>query len=88
MDWPDLLAEEKSKSYFKAAVDYVNNQRAQNKIIYPNNHNIFNAFKLTPLESFEVVILGQDPYHGVDQDHGLCFSAPKAHLPPFFEKCF
>ena len=65
MGWSDLLAEEKSKPYFKAAVDYVNNQRAQNKIICPNNHNIFNAFKLTPLESLEVVILGQDPYHGV-----------------------
>ncbi|HJN38116.1 MAG TPA: uracil-DNA glycosylase [Gammaproteobacteria bacterium] len=89
MDWSDLLAEEKSKPYFKAAVDYVNTQRAQNKIIYPKNDNIFNAFKLTPLESVKVVILGQDPYHGIDQAHGLCFSVPKGiPAPPSLKNIF
>jgi uracil-DNA glycosylase len=82
MDWDNLLTEEKNKPYFKAIIDYVDSQRAKNKIIYPSNENIFSAFKLTQLKSLKVVILGQDPYHGPNQAHGLCFSVPKGVTPP------
>lgn len=82
MDWDNLLTEEKNKPYFKAIIDYVDSQRAKNKIIYPSNENIFSAFKLTQLKSLKVVILGQDPYHGPNQAHGLSFSVPKGVTPP------
>lgn len=51
-------------------------------IIYPSSDNTFNAFKLCPLDQVKVVILGQDPYHGPNQAHGLCFSVPKGIKPP------
>lgn len=82
-DWSDLLSEEKDKSYFKEIIKFLLVEREQGKIIYPAKENMFQAFSLTNPESLKVVILGQDPYHGPGQAHGLSFSVPKGvRLPP------
>lgn len=62
---------------------FLREEKAQKKIIYPQSPNIFEAFRLAPLPSVKVVILGQDPYHGPNQAHGLCFSVqPGVKVPP------
>ena len=73
-NWKNLLAEEKAKDYFKKIITEIELQRSAGKTIFPNNSDIFNAFKLTPFEDVRVVIIGQDPYHGIGQAHGLAFS--------------
>lgn len=81
-DWAEALKEEYKKPYyrdlyFKLKEEY-NSQR-----VYPPAEDIFNAFHLTPLRDVKVVILGQDPYHGDGQAHGLCFSVkPEVEIPP------
>ena len=83
--WKDLLAAEKQQPYFKALIEFVENQRASGKTIYPASNDVFNAIKLTPLDKTRVVILGQDPYHGPGQAHGLAFSVPDGiKHPPVF----
>jgi uracil-DNA glycosylase len=72
-DWDLLLKDEYNKDYFKKLINYVNNEYQQ-KIIYPMYKDIFNALKFTSYKDVRVVILGQDPYHGVGQAHGLSFS--------------
>lgn len=73
-NWTDLLAKEKSEDYFKETIHYVNQRREQGVVVYPPKEDVFNAFKVTPFDQIKVVILGQDPYHGPGQAHGLCFS--------------
>jgi len=81
--WTDLLATEKQQDYFKQTLKYVDDQRAQGFTIYPPKDQVFNAFSATPFEKIKVVILGQDPYHGANQAHGLCFSVmPGVKTPP------
>lgn len=80
--WSDLLAMEKEKPYFQAILNFIKEERRQGKIIYPPQKDIFNAIKLTPYEKVKVVILGQDPYHGPNQAHGLCFSVKPGVTPP------
>ncbi|BFT31249.1 uracil-DNA glycosylase [Alteromonas sp. D210916BOD_24] len=81
--WQETLQKEKQKPYFEALLKKVSQQRQAGKVIYPPEEAVFNAFTLTPLESVKVVILGQDPYHGPDQAHGLCFSVlPGVKIPP------
>jgi uracil-DNA glycosylase len=82
LSWQDVLGTEKEQAYFQAALDYVKNQRRAGKIIYPEHENIFQALKLTPFDQVKVVILGQDPYHGPKQAHGLCFSVQEGVPPP------
>ena len=72
--WSDVLGEEKQKPYFQHIMDYVQQERDAGKVIYPPQSDVFNAFKFTSFDEVKVVILGQDPYHGPDQAHGLCFS--------------
>lgn len=72
-EWDLLLKDEYSKDYFKKLMNYVDFEY-QNKIIYPMYKDIFNALKYTNYKDVKVVILGQDPYHGVGQAHGLSFS--------------
>jgi uracil-DNA glycosylase len=72
--WKEILRSEFNKPYFQQIVLHLKTERSQNKIIYPPGGLIFNAFDTTPLEKVKVVILGQDPYHGAHQAHGLCFS--------------
>lgn len=81
MSWSSILGPEKEQSYFKKIMHAVSLER-QSHIIYPSTENTFNAFKLTPWEKLSVVILGQDPYHGPNQAHGLSFSVPKGIPPP------
>ncbi|MFC3092656.1 uracil-DNA glycosylase [Alteromonas sediminis] len=80
--WKETLAAEKQSDYFKQLMAFVEQERASTKVIYPPPADVFNALKLTPLASVKVVILGQDPYHGPNQAHGLCFSVPPGIRPP------
>lgn len=80
--WKELLKEEFSKPYFPLIKNFILEQKAKGKRVFPPGPLIFNAFRLTPLSRLKVVILGQDPYHGAGQAHGLCFSVPKGVKPP------
>lgn len=80
--WKNLLATEFSKPYFRQIVHHLKTEKTQGKTIYPPGPFIFNAFNSTPVEKVKVVILGQDPYHGPGQAHGLCFSVQKGVPPP------
>ena len=80
--WKELLKEEFTKPYFPLIKKFILEQKAEGKRIFPPGPLIFNAFRLTPLSRLKVVILGQDPYHGSGQAHGLCFSVPKGVKPP------
>lgn len=80
--WEQLLKEEKKKPYFLELLTRIRDAQNQGKHIYPKNKDIFNALNLTPFESIKVVIMGQDPYHGPNQAHGLCFSVQPGIKPP------
>lgn len=71
--WDEILKDEFNKDYFKALLEFVKKEY-QTKTIYPKETEIFNAFRKTSYEDTKVVILGQDPYHGINQAHGLSFS--------------
>lgn len=80
--WDDILKEEFNKAYFLELLNKVNNDY-RHKTIFPKYNHIFNALKLTPYEDVKVVILGQDPYHGPNQAHGLSFSvSDEVDRPP------
>ncbi|WP_035479562.1 uracil-DNA glycosylase [Aliagarivorans marinus] len=74
MQWSDLLGEEKQQPYFQELMAKVAAERDAGKVVYPPQDLVFEAFKATPLDQLKLVILGQDPYHGPNQAHGLCFS--------------
>ncbi len=80
--WKNVLQDEFSKPYFQQAVTFVKTEKAQGKAIYPPGPLIFNAFNTTPYDKVKVVLLGQDPYHGYGQAHGLSFSVPDGVNPP------
>jgi uracil-DNA glycosylase len=80
--WKEVLRKEFAKNYFRQIVTMIKTEKNQNKTIYPSGQLIFNAFNLIPFERVKVVILGQDPYHGPGQAHGLCFSVPEGVQPP------
>lgn len=80
--WQNVLSEEKKAAYFQKILDFVKAERSKGKKIYPPQADVFNAFKYTPFSDVRVVILGQDPYHGEGQAHGLCFSVRKGVRPP------
>ena len=80
--WKEVLKDEFTKPYFQQVVTFLRSEKASGKIIYPPGPLIFNAFNATPFEKVSVVILGQDPYHGPGQAHGLSFSVPKGVKPP------
>ncbi|MGL4269756.1 MAG: uracil-DNA glycosylase [Plesiomonas sp.] len=83
LNWSDVIGAEKQQPYFLDTIAYVAAERAAGKEIYPPEHDVFNAFRYTPFEQVKVVILGQDPYHGPNQAHGLCFSVqPGIPTPP------
>lgn len=80
--WKDILSEEFKKPYFKELKSFLVTER-QKYQVYPAGGKIFSAFDHTPFHKVKVVILGQDPYHGPGQAHGLCFSVPEGvALPP------
>jgi uracil-DNA glycosylase len=80
--WKEVLKEEFKKPYFKGIAEHLKTEKAQGKTIYPPGSLIFHAFDKTPLPKVKVVILGQDPYHGPRQAHGLSFSVQPGIPPP------
>ncbi len=80
--WEQALEAEFSKPYFHALVQFLKAEKQNGQVIYPPGPLIFNAFTLTPIDRVRVVILGQDPYHGPGQAHGLCFSVQRGLPPP------
>lgn len=83
MTWKELINKEGEKQYFKTLNITVREERRLGEKVYPENKDVFNAFKLTPFDDVKVVILGQDPYHGAGQAHGLSFSVNKGvRVPP------
>lgn len=80
--WAKVLANEFEQPYFKGIVDFLKAEKAAGKTIYPAGADIFNAFSLTPFDNVKAVLLGQDPYHGAGQAHGLCFSVQKGVATP------
>jgi len=83
LSWQKKLADELNEPYMHALQNFLVEQRSAGKEIYPPEDLIFNALNLTPLESVRVVVLGQDPYHGENQAHGLSFSVEKGvRVPP------
>jgi uracil-DNA glycosylase len=81
--WQRWLGREFDAAYMLALRDFLAAEKAARKVIYPHSSNWFRAFELTPLDRVKVVILGQDPYHGPDQAHGLCFSVRSGvAIPP------
>jgi len=83
LTWHDVIGQEKEKPYFRDTLSYVAAQRHAGKIIYPAQKGVFNAFRFTQFAHVKVIILGQDPYHGPNQAHGLSFSVlPGVPAPP------
>jgi len=86
--WKEVLQEEFGKEYFHKLVEFVKSEY-QHSVIYPSPKNIFRAFELCPFDKVEVVILGQDPYHGERQANGLCFAVGgDMSLPPSLQNIF
>lgn len=81
--WKEALREEFEKAYMQELGDFLRGEKAAGKEVYPPGSLIFNALNSTPLDSVKVVVIGQDPYHGPGQAHGLCFSVlPEVKTPP------
>ncbi len=80
--WKQELKQEFTKSYFQQIVAFLKTERIQGKTIFPPGPLIFNAFTQTPFDKVKAVIIGQDPYHGPGQAHGLCFSVQDGIQPP------
>ncbi|HNF29375.1 MAG TPA: uracil-DNA glycosylase [Chitinophagaceae bacterium] len=87
--WKAVLQQEFTKNYFQQIVAHLKTEKATKTIIYPSGSLIFNAFKQTPFNQVKVVILGQDPYHGIGQAMGLSFSVPNGvSNPPSLQNIF
>lgn len=80
-DWDNILKDEWEKPYYKNLRAFLKSEYST-KTVYPNMNNIFNALKMCSFEDTKVVIIGQDPYHGPGQAHGLCFSVMDGVTPP------
>ncbi len=80
-DWDDVLAGEFDQEYYLRLHDFLKKEYFT-RTIYPSMYDIFNALKAVPYREVKVVILGQDPYHGPGQAHGMCFSVQKGVTPP------
>lgn len=87
-DWYSLLEDEFQKPYFANLTEFVRREYASGQV-FPAGKNIFRAFDACPVDRLKVVILGQDPYHGVGQANGLCFSVqPGVQFPPSLQNIF
>jgi uracil-DNA glycosylase len=81
--WQTLINQEQAKPYFQSLLTNIQQQRADGLTIFPSENNVFNAFENVDISEVKVVILGQDPYHGEGQAHGLAFSVlPNIKIPP------
>src|SRR3990167_6685574 len=86
--WKEILKDDFGQEYFKQLREFVKSEY-QHAIVYPPPKNIFRAFELTPFDKVEVVILGQDPYHGLGRANGLCFAVGEGiALPPSLQNMF
>ena len=87
--WKEALKNEFNSPYFEQIADHIKIEKKQGVVIYPPGPFLFNAFNTTPLDKVKVVIIGQDPYHGPGQAHGLCFSVQNGvALPPSLVNIF
>jgi uracil-DNA glycosylase len=87
--WKEILKDEFEKDYFIKLADTLREEKESGIKIYPKGSNIFNAFNSTPFNKVKVVIIGQDPYHGEGQAHGISFSVPDGvPLPPSLQNIF
>lgn len=87
--WKTLLNSTFEKPVFKELVNFLKTEKLNNEKIYPPGNKIFEAFNLTPFNCVKAVILGQDPYHGPNQAHGLCFSVNNGiSIPPSLQNIF
>ena len=87
--WRHELEEEIAKDYIKKLKEFLLQEKREGKIVYPDESLVFNAFRHTPFAKVKVVIIGQDPYHGPGQAHGLSFSVPSGiPLPPSLKNVF
>ena len=87
--WLNELREEFNKDYMKSLKAFLKREKEKGKIIYPKGNLIFTSFNSTPLDKIKVVILGQDPYHGPGQAHGMSFSVPRGiPVPPSLRNIF
>ena len=81
--WHEAIGAEKEKAYFQTILEKVRHERHTGITVYPSERDVFNAFRTTEFGNVKVVILGQDPYHGAGQAHGLAFSVqPEIAVPP------
>lgn len=81
-EWKSFLVKEFESSYFSEIMEFLDKEETAGFTVYPEKKNIFTAFNLTKPKDLKVVIIGQDPYHGPNQAHGLCFSVLKGITPP------
>ena len=87
-DWDNILNIIWNSEGYKKFINIINNEY-ETKAIFPEKNNIFNALKLTPFENVKVVIVGQDPYHGINEAHGLSFSVQKGiKIPPSLKNIY
>ncbi len=87
--WKAVLQDEFKKEYFAALKSFLQEAKRKGDTIYPRDNLLFNAFNTTPFDEVKVVILGQDPYHGLGQAMGLSFSVPKGvRVPPSLKNIF
>lgn len=88
-DWLDAISAEFKKDYYKDLFQFVNDEYSR-AVVYPPADDIFNAFHFTPLSKVKVLLLGQDPYHNVNQAHGLSFSVPPSQkeIPPSLQNIY
>lgn len=86
--WRTVLAEETEKPYYRQLQEFVKEERSK-YTVYPPVGDVFNALRLTPIHNVKVLLLGQDPYHGPGQAHGLCFSVrPGVPVPPSLQNMY
>lgn len=89
LSWHDVIGAEKQQPYFQQIMETITQARADGQVIYPPEADVFNAFRFTPFADLKVVIIGQDPYHGPNQAHGLSFSVrPGVATPPSLQNMY
>ncbi len=87
--WQDFFKQEFKQPYMAELAAFLQNEKYEKHVVYPNSRDIFNAFQFTSLDNLKVVIVGQDPYHGQGQAHGLSFSVPAGiKIPPSLRNIF
>ena len=88
-DWLDVVGEEFNQPYMIKLKNFLQQEKKSGKVIYPKGTEIFNALNTTPFKNIRVVIIGQDPYHGPNQAHGLAFSVrKKVPIPPSLKNIY